>query len=270
MPTYADPLELLEAMNPVPNEDALAPTRDYVPAQRTLQRILAAGPALLAGAGVEAAEDEADVEQDPDTGTGGSGPPPPRHRRRLLVAVGVVAVSAVLAAAVYIASRRADDPTRVACYAAADLEADTVALGAAAGGNPLGACEEQWQTGAFQGWGVPPLAGCVLTSGIVGVFPGEPSVCDRLGLARLATESGDWEARVLQLVSGLRAELAAPNCVDVAVAADRVRQRLEQLDLDGWTLIAPATTVPERPCTSIAFDPPAKTITLVPIPPPSA
>ena len=45
MSVYVDPLELLARANPVPDERALAPTRAYVPAQRTLERILRAATA---------------------------------------------------------------------------------------------------------------------------------------------------------------------------------------------------------------------------------
>jgi hypothetical protein len=254
MAAFADPLELLGAMNPVPDDRALPATSAYVPAQRTLQRILAQSLPLT----------PATPASDPRAGGGEGGGR--RPSKRLVVGIAVATVGLVAAAAAWVVTRPADNPTRVACYAAADLEADTAPL-AAGLGDPIAACEEVWRTGPFQAWGaVPPLAACVLASGGVGVFPGEPSVCDRLGLARLATESGDWNARVTQLVDGLTAELAAPSCVDVAVAADLVRQRLDQLDLDGWTLIAPATVVPERPCASVAFDPPARTVTLVPVP----
>ena len=260
MAVFADPLDLLGAMNPVPDDRVLPATSAYVPAQRTLQRILGQSLPLAPTA---PAPDPRDGSGE-DGGEGGG-----RRRRpskRLMVGVAVATAGLVAAAAAWVVTRPADNPTRVACYAAADLEADTAPL-AAGLGDPVAACQEVWRTGPFQAWGaVPPLAACVLPSGIVGVFPGEPSVCDRLGLARLATESGDWNARVTQLVDGLTAELAYPSCVDVGVAADLVRQRLDQLALHGWTLIAPATAVPERPCASVAFDPPARTITLVPVP----
>ena len=256
MAVFADPLDLLGAMNPVPDERALPATSAYVPAQRTLQRILAQSLPLAPTA---PAPDRRD-------GGGEGGGRRGRPSKRLVVGVAVATVGLLAAAAAWVVTRPADDPTRVACFAAADLEANTAPL-AAGLGDPVAACEEVWRTGPFQAWGaVPPLAACVLTSGVIGVFPGEPSVCDRLGLARLATESGDWNARVTQLVDGLTAELAYPSCVDVGVAADLVRQRLDQLALDGWTLIAPATAVPERPCASVAFDPPARTVTLVPVP----
>jgi hypothetical protein len=260
MAVFADPLDLFGAMNPVPDERALPATSAYVPAQRTLQRILAQSLPLAPSApapdpGAAGAE---------DGGDGGG-----RRRRpskRLVVGVAVATIGLVAAAAAWVVTRPAGNPTQVACFASADLQADTAAL-AAGLGDPVAACEEVWRTGPFQAWGaVPPLAACVLESGVAGVFPGDPSVCDRLGLPRLATESGDWNARVTQLVDGLTAELASPSCVDVGVAADLVRQQLDQLALHGWTLIAPATAVPERPCASVAFDPPARTVTLVPVP----
>ena len=260
MAVFADPLDLLGAMNPVPDERALPATSAYVPAQRTLQRILAQSLPLAPTA----------PARDPRAGGGDDGGEGGGRRRRpskrVLVGVAVATVGLVAAAAAWVVTRPADNPTRVACFAAADLEADTAPL-AAGLGDPVAACEEVWRTGPFQAWGaVPPLAACVLEQRwrgrlprrAVGVRPARP--------ARLATESGDWNARVTQLVDGLTAELTYPNCVDVGVAADLVRQRLDQLALDGWTLIAPATAVPERPCASVAFDPPAKTITLVPVP----
>jgi hypothetical protein len=256
----ADPMALLGALNPVPDEAVLPATSTYVPAQRTLHRILEAGraEALALATGV-------------DVGAGGGGPSGGARRRWRLVAGGALVVaSLVTAAAVWVVTRPAGNPTRVACFAAADLDADTAVVAASAGGDPITSCEEVWRNGSFRGWGaVPPLAACVLASGTVGVFPGDPSLCDRLGLARHVAEGADWDARVGQLVDGLTSELASPACVDVAVAADLVRERLDQLDLDGWTLIAPATVAPDRPCASVAFDPPAKTITLVPVPVPS-
>jgi hypothetical protein len=70
-------------------------------------------------------------------------------------------------------------------------------------------------------------------------------------------------------VAPLSRALGAPNCVDVVEAAGLVREQLDQLGLDGWTLITPATHEQGRPCSSIAFDPPTRTITLVPIPAPT-
>lgn len=246
-----DPLDLLARANPVPTVESLAPTATYLPAQRTLARLL--------------------DRRLPVVERGGPAGPDRRRRRsrRLPLAVaGAAAAAAILAsAAAWVLTREPGDSSRVACYAAADLGANTAVVHDGSMLGPIAACQEVWATGAFQSWGpVPPLAACV-RGGRAAVFPGDPSVCDRLGLARFLTESGDTATLSVQLVDNLVAALAAPNCVDVANAVDLVHQELDRLGLVGWTLIAPATAVPGRPCTSIAFDPPAKTITLVPVPP---
>ena len=153
MAVFADPLDLLGAMNPVPDEHALPATSAYVPAQRTLQRILAQS---LPRAPAASARDPRAGGGD-DGGEGGG-----RRRRpskRVLVGVAVATVGLLAAAAAWIVTRPADNPTRVACFAAADLEADTAPL-AAGLGDPYAACEEVWRTGPFRAWGaVPPLHG---------------------------------------------------------------------------------------------------------------
>lgn len=252
MSTYVDPLELLARANPVPRLAALAPTRSYVPAQRTLQHLLRRPlPEVIA---------------QQLAGSGG-----PRRSRRLLVVGGVAGAVALLAAAAWVVTRPAENPTKVACYAAASLSADTAAASLSGGVAPVDACVAPWQDGSFPAGGVPPLAACVLPSGVIGVFPGEASVCDALGLARLATDGAASDTvSVVQLVDTLTAALAAPNCLDVATAEVLVRDRLGQLDLVGWTLISPASNGQGRPCTSIDIDPPARTIRLVPIPAPGA
>ena len=251
MSVDVDPLELLARADPVPDERALPPTRAYLPAQRTLERILDLPLPVAAGSPRRQAEQRH------------------RRRRRVALATGAAVVALVAAAAAWVVTRSASDTSRVACYAAAARDADVVLVQARAGVGPLAQCSGVWASGEFQAYGpVPPLAACVLSRGDVGVFPGDPSVCDRLGLPRVATDSGNDASVSVQLVDNLVAALAAPNCVDVTAAVDLVHQELDRLGLVGWTLITPATAVPGRPCTSIAFDPPAKTITLVPIPRP--
>lgn len=243
-----DPLELLARANPVPDVEALASTAAYLPAQRTLARLLDR-PLPVVKAGRRA------------------GPAGRRRSRRLAVAGAAALVALLASAAAWVLTREPADSSRVACYAAADLGANTAVVHNGSTLGPIAACQEVWATGAFQSWGpAPPLAACV-RGGHAAVFPGDPSVCDRLGLARFATDSVDAANLTVQLVDNLVAALAAPNCVDVANAIGLVRAELDRLGLAGWTLIAPATAVSGRPCTSIGFDPPAKTITLVPVPP---
>jgi hypothetical protein len=258
MSQVVDPIELLMRANPVPDERYLPPTRGYVPAQRALQKILADARAAAAS---EAARDGLATQ------TGGGGRGGSRWRTGAIGAA-IVVLAVVAAAATWIVQRPSERQDTINCFASPSLEGDVAAAPAAAGADPIAACRQVWLTGAFRNWGNPSsLAGCVLKGGDIGVFPGDPSVCDRLELPRLA-EGGSGDPRVGELMDGLTLALTSPNCVDVAKAADLVRERLDQLGLEGWVLIAPATTVVDRPCTSIAFDPPAKTITLVPVPAP--
>jgi hypothetical protein len=253
MSMVEDPLELLARANPVPAPNLLPPTSSYVPAQRTLQRLL-----------------DRPLPEDVVTALAGRRP---RRRRGALVAAAVAAVAVLTtAAAAWILSRSATDTSRVACYAAATLDADVAPAAGASGVAPLEACADVWRSGSFRSYGagaVPPLAACVLPTGEAAVFPGDPTVCDRLGLARLATQSGALTTLDVRLVDNLSRALGAPNCVDVVEAAELVREQLDQLGLDGWTLITPATYEQGRPCSSVAFDPPTRTITLVPIPAPA-
>lgn len=248
-----DPLDVLAGMNPVSDLGLLAPTRTYVPAQRTLQRILQRPlPEVVA--------DEL-------------GRPRRRRPRWALVAAAAGAVAVVAAAATVVIASHPDDPASIQCFASPQLSGDVAVVRATEGVAPVEACADVWRIGTFRPWSgglAPALSACVLDNGSIGVFPGEPEVCDRLSLPRVATD-GDPSAtvRVVQLIDNLKAALAAPRCVDVASAADLVRGQLDQLGLVGWTLIAPASTEQGRPCASILFDPPARTLTLVPIPVPA-
>jgi hypothetical protein len=241
----------------VPDDLALPPTRSYVPAQRTLERILS--------------------RPLPDAIAAGLGVPLRRRRRpsrrRVIVAASAAAVVAlVAAAAAWIVTKSPSDPVRVACYSSASLKADAALLRTEPSDGPVAACAEVWRSGAFRSVSstTPALAACVLSSGAVGVFPGDASVCDQLGLPRVATDSGGLTTVGVALIDKLVAALAAPNCVDVAAAADLVREQLDQAGLAGWTLITPATVASDKPCASIAFDPSSKTITLVPVPVPGS
>ena len=174
MAVFADPLELLGAMNPVPTS---APCRPPVPT---------CPPSAPCSGSSPRASRWPPRRRPPGRRRLRTAAKAAGHRRRpskrLLVGVAVATVALVAAAAAWVVTRPADDPTRVACFAAADLEADTAPL-AAGLGDPVAACEEVWRTGPFQAWGaVPPLAACVLTSGVhrrlprraVGVRPARP------------------------------------------------------------------------------------------------
>ncbi len=248
-----DPIELFALLNPVPDDEALAPTRRYVPAQRTLQRILA----------------EPDVLP-PDVAE----PAPPArpmapHRRRwraVLVVAAVTAAVAGSAAASYIVSRQPSRPDTIVCYAAASLRGDAIQAHAAPD-DAVTTCLQEWRSGSFAGFGPVPagLAACVLPSGVIGVFPGDPSVCDRLQIARLATESDGLTTNVPQIVDQLTS-LTSRVCLDASAARQELQRLLDTLGASEWRIVGPTAFPPSRPCASLAFDPPTKTITLVPVP----
>jgi|FLYL01.1.fsa_nt_gi hypothetical protein len=188
-------------------------------------------------------------------------------RRRILVLVGAV----FLVAAAYVMFRPVTEPLTVACYGAANLDADIVVVDAPTGGDPVDACRPLWgpdgELGAqFGGSATPDLQACVLESGAVGVFPtaSGSQVCTDLGLAVPASDSNGEN----QAVIGLRDELVdafLEQCLDVDEARAKVEEALARHGLEGWQVTVTQTFTEERPCASLAFDVPAKTIELVPV-----
>lgn len=238
----SDPFDWLSSANPIPGAAELAETRSDPAAQALLARIR--------------------DERVPGV--------PPRHRRRvrhLLIPVVVAAAVTTSAAAAWVLSRGADDPSQVACFRAADLDADIVGLAGA--GDPIAMCEGVWEAGEF---GPPPrplaLHACVLRSGIVGVFPVEDTdLCGRIGLSP-ADLSDDREADSIVAVQNHLAEGFLSECVPVEDAREIIAAELDAAGLDEWTVIEPGVRPPGRPCASIAIDVTTNSITLVPVPMP--
>jgi hypothetical protein len=130
---------------------------------------------------------------------------PGRRRRTTVVAVvAAVVVGGAGTAAAALALQHADERRFAHCYpfATTDFEhgpgPDVVAVGLDSAAAALDLCEAEWRSGALVSTApyagtpgpvpspVPPLVACVLPSGSVGVFPGPPGTCDRLGLAASA------------------------------------------------------------------------------------
>ena len=143
-------------------------------------------------------------------------PAPPRRlgSRRgwsvaALVTGALVVAGGGTAAAIAMFSPATDTATGY-CYARANLdESATNRVEYAAAGTPdrpgdassvaLDVCAAYWRSGVFNGGvvdsqrppaggddAVPDLVACVLPDGKVGVFPGDPAICHRLGLSQLA------------------------------------------------------------------------------------
>ncbi len=236
----ADPFERLRAMNPVGDPGLLRDPREDPRAQEILDRVLAIQTDL----------------------------PGRRRRRDRRILIPVAIAAAACAAAAWVITRPADDPTHLACYESVSLDSDIVAI-EPTGGDPADACKQVWETGPFRRDEVPPLAACVLDSGIVGVFPadqGDP--CTRLGLDLASTPREpaaiiDAQERIADRLGG--------RCVPVPDAVALVRGELASSGLDDWRVVAPDQVPDDRPCASAAVDAATETVTIVPIPatPPS-
>jgi hypothetical protein len=228
------------------------------------ERLRAADPARRAGP-VSPQVDREQVFQQVVTSTR---PNPLRawRRRRILVLVGAV----FLIAAAYVVFRPVTEPLTVACYGAADLDADIVVVDAPAAGDPVDACGPLWspdgEFGAQLGGSPPDLQACVLESGAVGVFPtaSGSQVCTDLGLAVPAADSMDENQAAIQLRDEL-VDTFLEECFGVEEARTKVEDALARHGLEDWQVAVPQTFTAERPCASLAFDVPAKAIELVPV-----
>ena len=272
-----DVLERLRACNPVPagRFDDLVWT-DIAQAQ--FQRIVAtpAVPARVRGR-------LAPVPAVPGAGRG-------RRRRVPRVAVLAGAVSLSVAVAAYaLVTRPTSKPQNVACFAAADLTANTAVVGVDAQG-PVAACAGVWARGFLGPTRPPPLRACLLESGVVGVFPEAPGrdVCLDLGLAaasspappttepagiRLAPDDQVVDhARFFAFRDAALSRFVGQECIGAVAAEEIVREELDRAGLDGWTVTTGvgadgAGFSAGRPCASLSFHPEVWSVDLVPVPP---
>ena len=269
---HRDPLERLRVLNPVP-PGALDDLVRAESAQAWFREIVAGGAPGRAPSGV-----------------GGRVRPAPSYRRRraLRLAVPAGLASLFVAVAGYaLVLRQPTRPHTVACFAAADLQAETAVVGVE-GGGPVAACAGVWDRGYLGGTSTPPLRACLLDSGGVGVFPEAPArdVCLDLGLAPVAGGPGNptrpslpaddpavATARFLAFRDAVLPRLVGHGCIGVGPAEAIVREELTRAGLEGWAVVPGvsgdgAGFSPDRPCASLDFKPETKTVELVPLPPP--
>ena len=97
-------------------------------------------------------------------------------RRRLVIAVAVI--STLLTAAAWLMLRPVTDPISVACYQAASLDSDVVAV-PSVGDLDASLCVAAWEDGVLVNPAVaaagdtPPLLACVSESGGLAIFPSD-------------------------------------------------------------------------------------------------
>lgn len=251
-----------------------------------LDRLRAANPVLLA--------DPTLAPPDPvlfrRITTGAPSRPERRRRRGRRLLPALVVTSLLGGAAAYALLRgEVTQPQNVACYAAADLQAHTEVTNGDEDG-PAAACAELWRLGTFgPDRGVPPLAECVLDSGLVGVFPATPGqdVCAALLLPPVAGATvpappttpgptsqppqGDPNARLLAFREAVASEFVESPCVEPAAGTAIVRRELERAGLTDWTIrggegLSGDGFSPQRPCATLSLRAETKEVVLVPSP----
>ena len=188
-------------------------------------------------------------------------------RRRFVAAVAVVVASALsVGFTVHALTADATEATGVGCYASGGLGANAAVV-RADGRSPVTVCEEVWRRGDVGSGPVPALAACVLPSGAVGVFPGGRDTCASTALepldeAAYLAGTGDFTALGTALVD----RFLASGCLDRPGATRVVEEELGGHGLAGWKIVSPTRFTTDRPCASLAFEPAARTVLLVPMP----
>jgi hypothetical protein len=252
-----DPLERLRAANPVPSRAAVLVRPDPV-----LFRAITAG------------------------GGGRRRSRPSRPLVRLLAPA--LAVSMLVGGAVAYGVLRepgVPKPQSALCFDEADLEARADVVGVGREG-PVAACAELWRRGDLgtPGGEVPPLAECVLNTGVAGVFPAAPGddVCRRL-VAPPAAPPGsapgapsttapspptlaDLNDRFFAFRDAVLALFVDSPCVEPGVATATVRRELDRAGLADWR-IRSGEFSEERPCATLSMRPDNKEIVLTPATP---
>jgi hypothetical protein len=197
--------------------------------------------------------------------------PPARRATRArtrTVAIIIAIVLLVLAALAFVALRKDSptQPTSVACYSSADLNARRIVV--VLSGDAVQTCEAMWSNGDFADLGVKerPTGSfdvCVLPTGVAAVFPGESgSVCSRLGLP----ESSGGDKNIPGFAKETDGRLN-DVCMGYDQAEQIVKGELKKWRLEGWTITRGDRPFnADYPCASIAVDAPARQVVIASYP----
>lgn len=204
------------------------------------------------------------------------------RRRRLLWIVPVVVVGSSAVAAAALVSQRATNPLDVACYAAADLGADTVIVRADERQDAVRTCRDLWNEGELGPGRNLELHSCVLPDGGVGVFPGQQNPCEGLQRPNTSPQTSDSSspptsrvpddpAAVIRLRDDLVERVRRAGCLGPADGRHEAERQLHRHGLTGWTIeVGPGETGAgfdqRRPCVSYSVDPNRQVVILVPSP----
>jgi hypothetical protein len=196
-------------------------------------------------------------------------PEKPFWRRRWALLVLVPAVVLVCAAG-YALLSRASDPLVVACFKEPSLDSDRAVV-SLSGDDFLAACRTLWEPGGEfnpQGSPAPPLTSCLLEEGGLAVFPELPNLntCLALGLEPATGEEIGDEHRAIQEVQKELSAQFLGACLGQEEATALVQQSLRRHGLLEWRVATQVPFTKDRPCATLAFDLPSRTIALVPTP----
>jgi hypothetical protein len=200
-----------------------------------------------------------------------------RRRRRLvltLVPAVVVLLTAATGFTAYALLRT--EPSHfdsIGCYDRPDLSAN-VTIVSADGSGAVAQCRALWAKGAIAQPVPAELAGCVLSTGPVGVFPSTgDQTCELMGLADLSAEGEAESRRFIRMRDAVYAQVGTPpsgssrgssHCVSEQRARAIVRRQLDAHGYRDWTIETGGGFgfSAERPCTDVSFDGTTKSVHL--------
>lgn len=190
-----------------------------------------------------------------------------RSRRLIPVAAAAAVLTASGSVAAVLLTRSANpDPTTVACYAAAHLDANRVLIDQ--GDDPLRTCQMAWAdpqfADIFHDRPLPELAVCALPSGLIAVFPGGLGTCASLGLSP-ASQTDARDDPVRQFNAIVIPQLDR-GCVAIADVESIVREALTESGLSDWTVVNAAGATSGL-CGSIAIEAADEVVRIVAVPP---
>ncbi len=191
-----------------------------------------------------------------------------RRGRKIVLGgcVGAVVLGSAVGVAAIIAARQPTVPEAGAvCRATAAIDAGAVVL--ATGVDPISGCGEQWAKGLLgdNGGLVPPLAACIGSQGVVNVFPGQPGLCESLGLAPAQPNLSPENDAVVALQASLDSTINLSKCRPVPDAAVAAEQILDQSDVNGWKVaITPGAETGQ--CGKAGLDSATKTVSIFDFP----
>lgn len=194
------------------------------------------------------------------------------RRRRRFIAGGALAVAVLAGGTAAVAAViRSAQPTRpnegITCRASADVRADAIVIDIQA--DPVAGCATLWSEGKFASPGsepaIPQLAECIAAAGNIEVFPGDESVCARLGLIASDSTLSSESNVVVALTDRLTSEINLADCASAAAVTGAAQVIVDESGLEGWTVVVRPDSAGAA-CAKVAVDAPTRTVTVVKFP----